>query len=87
MSLADDDTDDDTPSLLPLGEPEYKDVDAAAALLVRYSREAPLTETGMRSFLMMLKDPQAVLARAQELNAATKPIRESGEDPKEPPTG
>jgi hypothetical protein len=87
MSSTDDDTEDDSPSLLPLGEPEYRDVEAAAALLARYSREAPLTEAGMRSFLMMVKDPQAVLARVQELNAATKPRRESGEDPKEPPTG
>jgi len=85
-STDDDDAEDDSPSLLPLGEPEYRDVEAAAALLVRYGREAPLTEPGMRSFLMMVKDPQAVLARAQVLNAATKPIRES-EDPKEPPTG
>lgn len=53
--------------LLPLGEPEYEDVNAAARLLIRYGKESPLSAAGMRSFLMMVKDQKAVLARAQQL--------------------
>jgi hypothetical protein len=54
----------------PLGEPSREDVDAAAALLVRYRREAPLSDDHAAMFLQMVDDPAAVTARANELEAA-----------------
>lgn len=53
----------------PLGEPSPDDVEAAAALLVRYGREAPLDEDKMAMFLQMVEDPDAVLKRSRELSA------------------
>lgn len=54
----------------PLGEPVYDDVDAAARLLLRYRREAPLDEDKLAMFLQMVEQPKAVLARAAELESA-----------------
>ncbi len=51
----------------PLGEPPADDVEAAARLLVRYGREAPLNQDDSRMFLRMVDDPEAVLRRAREL--------------------
>jgi hypothetical protein len=53
-----------------LGEPPHDDVDAAAALLARYGREAPLSQDEMDSFMMMVAEPEKVLERARELEAA-----------------
>jgi hypothetical protein len=53
----------------PLGEPPLDDVEAAAALLVRYGREAPLDEDEARMFVRMVSDPEAVLKRARQLEA------------------
>lgn len=58
----------------PLGEPPFDDVEAAASLLVRYTREAPLNEDEMASFMQMVADPDAVIARARELQ--TEPAAE-----------
>jgi hypothetical protein len=55
----------------PLGEPAHDDVEAAAALLVRYGREAPLDEDKTAMFLQMCAEPEKVLRRARELQAAT----------------
>jgi hypothetical protein len=54
----------------PLGEPPHDDVEGAAALLVRYGREAPLDEDKMAMFLQMCAEPEKVLARARKLGAA-----------------
>ncbi len=52
---------------LPLGEPPRNDVEAAARLLVRYRRESPLTPEGGEMFFMSLTDPDAVIARAEQI--------------------
>jgi hypothetical protein len=56
---------------LPLGVPPRHDVDGAARLLVRY-QDAKLTgpEFG-EMFWMLVDEPQAVIARADELRAIT----------------
>lgn len=66
---------------LPLGEPPFEDVEAAAALFVRYGREAPLDEDAARMFMRMVADPEAVLARARELEA-NLPVLASGAQPR-----
>lgn len=53
-----------------LGEPPRDDVEAAAALLVRYGREAPLSKDYMAVFLQMCEEPGKVLERARELETA-----------------
>lgn len=58
---------------LSLGEPPRHDVDAAARLLIRY-QDAKLTgpEFG-EMFARMVDDIAAVVARANELRAASEP--------------
>jgi hypothetical protein len=63
----------------PLGEPPHEDVEAAATLLVRYGREAPLDEDQMAMFLQMVADPAAVLKRARELEAEGEPEAAAGQ--------
>ena len=60
---------------MPLGAPPRHDVDAAARLLVRY-QDANLTgpEFG-EMFWMMVDDPRAVVARADELRGTATPPR------------
>jgi hypothetical protein len=58
---------------LPLGEPPYEDVEAAAALLVRYGREAPLAADDLDRFCQLLANPRAVLTRARQLADRVEP--------------
>lgn len=55
------------------GEPPFDDVEAAAQLLARYDREAPLTSDYMRVFLRMVKEPRAVVARARQIRELEQP--------------
>ncbi len=57
----------------PLGEPPHDDVEAAATLLVRYGREAPLTADDTASFMQLVANPRAVRKRARELANAVEP--------------
>lgn len=57
---------------LYLGEPDRDDVDASAALWNEYRKDgAPERET-FQMFMMMVADPEAVMARATELRAASE---------------
>ena len=51
----------------PLGDPPHEDVEAAAALLVRYGREAPLSADELDRFCQLVANPRAVLDRARRL--------------------
>jgi hypothetical protein len=55
------------------GEPPYEDVEAAAALLVRYGREAPLAADDLDRFCQLLANPRAVLTRARQLADRVEP--------------
>lgn len=57
--------------MLYLGEPDFDDVESAARLLVRYRREGGLTPDAAHMFFMMCGDPDAVVARANELAPET----------------
>jgi len=56
----------------PLGEPPYNDVEAAARLLLRYEREAPLNPDRGAMFLQMCAEPRAVIRRFEELGGTVK---------------
>jgi hypothetical protein len=56
-----------------LGDPPHEDVEAAAALLVRYGREAPLSADELDRFCQLLANPRAVLDRARRLADFVEP--------------
>jgi hypothetical protein len=51
----------------PLGEPPREDVEAAAQLLLRYEREAPLDGDHAAMFVQMCMKPGEVIHRYREL--------------------
>ncbi|HEX5865101.1 MAG TPA: hypothetical protein VF014_12750 [Casimicrobiaceae bacterium] len=51
----------------PLGEPPYDDVEAAAKLLAEYQRQGLTGPEFGSMFFRMVADPDAVVARAEEL--------------------
>jgi hypothetical protein len=57
----------------PFGDPPHEDVEAAATLLVRYGREAPLSADELDRFCQLLANPRAVLNRARQLANAVEP--------------
>ena len=64
------------PDRFPLGRPPFRDVEAAARLLIEYRKKGMSEETG-EQFAMLCYDFDAVLTRAAELEAAA---RSEGED-------
>lgn len=55
---------------LYLGEPDFDDVESAAALWVRYLADGEPSRETSEMFFMMVERPQAVRTRAEELRAA-----------------
>lgn len=56
------------PDRFPLGKPPFRDVEAAARLLVEY-RKKGMTEETADEFFMLVYDSDAVLTRADEIEA------------------
>lgn len=57
---------------LPLGEPPYDDVEAAAKLLAEYQRKGLTGPEFGSMFYRMVADPDAVIARADELTRTSR---------------